>query len=256
MEGIMDRSYTASLGPRSETVAFWDRLYQGITSYSSGPDENIERALRSAQSFFHCRQGCKILDIGCGRGMTSIFWASTGAQVTAIDYSASAIAKLSEHCEQTGIANIKPVVGDAMAVDELGQFDYVFGSMILHHLEPFGEFVPALRRTLKPNGKAFFYENNAASDLLIWFRNNLVGKLGVPKVGDEDESPLAPQEIDLLRKSFSVSVNYPEMMFFQLASAYLFRDHLGSGLKAIDDFLYKKNVGVRYSYRQYVLLEA
>ena len=70
--------------------------------------------------------------------MTSIFWASTGAQVTAIDYSASAIAKLSEHCEQTGIANIKPVVGDAMAVDELGQFDYVFGSMILHHIEPFG----------------------------------------------------------------------------------------------------------------------
>ena len=118
------------------------------------------------------------------------------------------------------------------------------------------QFVPVLRRTLKPNGRAFFYENNAASDLLIWLRKNLVGKLGVPKYGDKGESPLAPQEIDLLRRSFSVSVSYPEMLFFQLASPYLFRRHLGSVLTALDDFLYKQNVGVRYSYRQYVQLQA
>lgn len=252
----MDQRSTTAMGSRSETVAFWDRLYEGITSYSRELDENVERALSSAQKFFQCKEGCNILDIGCGRGVTSIFWASTGAQVTAIDYSVSAIAELSERCERMGIANIKPVVGDAMTVEELGQFDYVFGSMILHHLEPFGEFAAVLRRTLKADGRAFFYENNAASDLLIWFRNNLVGKLGVPKHGDKDESPLAPQEIDLLRRSFSVSVSYPEMVFFRLASPYLFRNQLKSGLKAIDDFLYKRNVGVRYSYRQYVLLES
>jgi 2-polyprenyl-3-methyl-5-hydroxy-6-metoxy-1,4-benzoquinol methylase len=252
----MNSRSATSVGSRSETVAFWDQRYQGPTSLPQGLDENVERALRSAQSFFHCKPGCKILDIGCGRGVTSIFWASTGAQVTAIDYSASAIDQLSKRCEQAGIANIKPVVGNAMAVDELGQFDYVFGQMILHHLEPFSEFVSVLRRTLKADGRAFFYENNAASDLLIWFRNNLVGKLGVPKYGDKDESPLAPKEIELLRRAFSVSVSYPEMMFFQLAAPYLFRNHLESGLKAIDDFLYKQNVGVRYSYRQYVQLEA
>jgi SAM-dependent methyltransferase len=252
----MDQRSTPSIASRSENVAFWDQLYQGTTSYSRELDENVERALTSAQNSFHCKQGCKILDMGCGRGVTSIFWASTGAQVTAIDYSASAIAELSERCEQLGIANIKPVVGDAMTVDQLGQFDYVFGSMILHHLEPFSEFVPVLRRALKPNGRAFFYENNAASDLLIWFRNNLVGKLGVPKHGDKDESPLAPREIDLLRRSFRVSVSYPEMVFFRLAAPYLFRNHLDSALKAIDDLLYKQNLGVRYSYRQYVQLEA
>ena len=252
----MDQRSTTFIGSTSETVAFWDRLYQGVTSYSRELDESVERALGSAQNFFQCKQGCKILDIGCGRGATSIFWASTGAQVTAIDCSVSAIAELSERCEQMGIANIRPVAGDAMTVDELGQFDYVFGSMILHHLEPFGEFVAVLRRALKANGRAFFYENNAASDLLVWLRNNLVGKLGVPKYGDKDESPLAPQEIDLLRRSFSVSVRYPEMVFFRLASPYLFRNHLQSGLKSIDSFLYKRNVGVHYSYRQYVLLEA
>ena len=130
------------------------------------------------------------------------------------------------------------------------------GRCILHHLEPFSEFVQVLRRTLKADGRAFFYENNAASDFLIWFRDNLVGKLGVPKYGDKDESPLAPKEIELLRSSFSVSVSYPEMVFFRLAAPYLFRNHLKSGLKAIDDFLYKQNVGIRYSYRQYVQLGA
>ena len=127
----MDRRSATSTGSRSENLAFWDRLYQGTTSYSRELDEDVKRALSSAQNFFHCKQGCKILDMGCGRGVTSLFWANTGAEVTAIDYSASAIAELSERREQMGIANIKPVVADAMAVDELGQFDYVFGSMIL-----------------------------------------------------------------------------------------------------------------------------
>jgi SAM-dependent methyltransferase len=239
-----------------EAVAFWNRLYQGETVYSRELDETVTRALSSAQKFFQCKEGCKIMDIGCGRGATSIFWASTGAGVTALDYSASAIAELSERCKQMGITNINPIVGDAMTIDQLGQFDFVFGSMILHHLEPFGQFVEVLRRTLRANGKAFFFENNAASDLLVWFRDNIVGKFGVPKYGDKDESPLAPHEIDLLRGSFSVSVSYPEMAFFRLAAPYLFRNRLGSGLAAIDNFLYKRNVGVRYSYRQYLQLQA
>ena len=102
--------------------------------------------------------------------------------------------------------------------------------------------MPALRRTLKPNGKAFFYENNAASDLLIWFRNNLVGKLGVPKYGDKDESPLAPQEIDLLRRSFSVRIQLSRDDVLSYSRRHIsFGITWYSGLKAIDDFLYKKN---------------
>jgi SAM-dependent methyltransferase len=143
-----------------------------------------------------------------------------------------------------------------MEIEEIGQFDYVFGSLILHHLEPFREFAAVLRRTLKPEGKAFFYENNGASDFLMWVRDNLVGHFGIPKWGDKDESPLAPHEIELLREYFSVSVSYPEMKFFQLAATYLFRGRLGPQLKLIDDFLCKHDIGLRYSYRQYVVLEA
>jgi 2-polyprenyl-3-methyl-5-hydroxy-6-metoxy-1,4-benzoquinol methylase len=235
------------------SVAFWDRFYE--TPYSRELTSGVQRALHAACSYFQPQHGQRILDIGCGAGATSIFWARTGAKVTAIDTSTTAIEALCGRCHELGIENVTPLVGNAMRIEEFGEFDFVFGSMILHHLEPFRDFAAALRRTLPVNGKAFFYENNAASDVLVWFRNKVVGKFWVPKYGDKDEFPLTLQEIRTLRELFNVDIQYPEMMFFQLASTYLFKERFGSEMQAVDNFLYKRKVGVKYSYRQYVLLE-
>lgn len=239
-----------------DTVTFWDQIYLEMPSSKLRLDETIEVALHCAQSFFQCNETSRILDIGCGRGETSVFWARTGAQVTAVDYSPAAISELNQYCAQHGITNIKAIASDAMAIDELGQFNYVFGSLILHHLEPFHHFTKVLRRSLTADGKAFFYENNGASDFLMWMRDHIIGKLWIPKWGDKEESPLAPHEIELLRAFFHVSVLYPEMKFFQLAATYIFRGRFGRQLKVVDDFLFRHNVGVRYSYRQYVMLES
>jgi 2-polyprenyl-3-methyl-5-hydroxy-6-metoxy-1,4-benzoquinol methylase len=240
----------------TDAATFWDQIYQETTSSSLTLDEKVELALTSAQSFFHCDETSRILDIGCGRGETSVFWARTGAQVTAVDYSPAAIAELTEYCTRRGITNIRPIAGNAMTIDDLGQFDYVFGSLILHHLEPFRAFATVLRRSLKADGKAFFYENNGASDFLMWVRDHVIGKLWIPKWGDKDESPLAPHEIELLRALFNVSVIYPEMKFFQLAATYIFRGRFGRQLKMIDDFLFRHEIGLAYSYRQYIMLES
>jgi 2-polyprenyl-3-methyl-5-hydroxy-6-metoxy-1,4-benzoquinol methylase len=237
-------------------VTYWDRIHRETASSSLKLDEKVELALNSAKNLFHCNETSRILDIGCGRGETSVFWARTGAHVTAVDYSPAAIAELTEYCAQRGITNIEPIAGNAMAIADLGQFDYVFGSLILHHLEPFRDFVTVLRRSLKADGKAFFYENNGASDFLMWVREHVIGKLWIPKWGDKDESPLAPHEIELLRASFSVSVIYPEMKFFQLAATYIFRGRFGRQLKMIDDFLFRHKIGLPYSYRQYIMLES
>jgi len=113
---------------------------------------------------------------------------------------------------------VKPTCASALALDDIEQVDFVFGSMILHHIEPFEQFANQLRRVLKPGGKAFFFENSAASRLLVWFRQNIVGKLWVPKYGDKDEFPLMPQEIDQLRKRFQVMIIYPEMVFSGLSA--------------------------------------
>jgi SAM-dependent methyltransferase len=237
-----------------EATAFWDRVYD-VSGYSRELSPDVQRALDRARAFFGPVQGRTLLDLGCGAGASSLFWARAGALVTAVDTSPVAIEALDRRCGQLGITTLTPIVSDAMAVDRLPPFDFVFGSMLLHHLEPFAAFARVLRRSVKDGGRAFFYENNA-SPLLSWFRSNVVGRFGVPKHGDADESPLTPREVDQLRPLFDVRVEYPEMVFFQLAGVYLLRHRGVAPLKALDDFLYRRDIGVSSSYRQYVMLAA
>ena len=133
--------------------------------------------------------------------------------------------------------------------------NFIFGSMILHHIEPFKDFALKLRDTLVDGGKGFFWENNARSNLIIWFRQNIVGKLWIPKYGDYDEFPLTPSEVDELRKYFNINIEYPEFHYFRLISAYFLRFKYHSVFKSIDDKLYKYPSIRKYSYRQYVLLD-
>jgi len=126
--------------------------------------------------------------------------------------------------------------------------------MVLHHIEPFEEFVVALRTALRPEGKAFFYENSATSSLLMWFREHVVGRLWVPKGGDKEESPLSPGEIKALSRHFRVEVVYPELVFFRLIAWYLFRGRGEPPFRQLDVLLYRVPRFRRYSYRQYVLL--
>ena len=235
----------------SETARkFWDAGYSKENKIEL--PEDISRAAERAKQFFGSLNGKRILDVGCGHGGTSLFFANLGADVTAIDFSAAAIENLKQVAAYNEVSNIHAVVGDAMKIDQLGKFDYVFGSLVLHHLEPFSDFCNVLRSTLKEGGSAFFYENNAASELLIWFRRNVVGKLWVPRYGDDDEFPLMPSEVAMLRRHFQVDIEIPEMIFTQLVSAYLLKRRLSGLTRKIDALLFKYNLGTRYSYRQYV----
>jgi len=150
---------------------------------------------------------------------------------------------------------VRPVRSGALTIDEIGACDFAFGSMILHHIEPFELFCPALKRALKPGGKAFFYENSAASDLLIWFRTHVVGKLWVPKYGDPYEFPLTPAEVRLLGRYFKVRTDHPSMQFLELAATYLLRGYGESLFRKFDAFLYRRRIGLKYSCNQYVYLE-
>lgn len=238
----------------ASSAVHWETVFQN-SAYSAVPDEGVRKSLGKATGFLSVAPDKTLLDLGCGGGWTSIFWARTGMRVTAVDSSPTAIARLRAKCEEEGITNLTAVVGDAMEIDQLGPFDYVYGSMILHHLEPFQEFAARLKQLLRPGGKAFFYENNGASALLIWCRTHLVGRFGIPKHGDADEFPLTPQEIDVLRSMFQVKIQFPALVFFELASVYLLRRRFMLPLRAIDNFLYNRKIGVEHSYRQYVLLE-
>jgi SAM-dependent methyltransferase len=209
----------------------------------------------AALTFFGDLTGRTLVDLGCARGKASLFFARHGARVIAIDSSSVAIENLSHFCTSNEITNLEPVCASAFDVARYGPADLVFGSMVLHHLEPLAEFGLILRTLMKADAKAFFYENNGRNPLLVLLRRHVVGRFGVPKRGDPEESPLRPDEIDTLRRQFRVRVAYPEMLLMRLAGAYLFPGHLERLLGWLDAALYRIVPLRKYGYRQYVYLE-
>lgn len=240
-----------------QAVEFWDNLFaqgdQGYYSRVEMPDIN-DPVLKRALEHFGNVENKTVVDLGCGRGATSLFFAHKGANVISIDSSEIAIKNLTEYCLSNSITNIKPIKLNAQEISALGKVDFVFGSMILHHIEPFSEFAMSLRDIVKLGGAAFFWENNARSELLIWFRKNVVGKLWIPKYGDPDEFPLTVREVGELKAFFEVQIEYPVMHFFRMISPYLLRGKFRKPFVALDNLLYRFPSIRQYSYRQYLLL--
>jgi len=236
---------------------FWETLFaQGASnSYSTVemPPADDPVLLAALQSF-GALDGKRLLDIGCGSGRASLFFASHGARVTSVDLSANAIANLTQFCAARGITNIDARVLAAMQIDALGPFECVFGSMILHHIEPFHEFAAILRRAMTDDGRAFFWENHLALPMMGWFRTHCVGRFGIPRHGDTEEVPFSDAEVDQLRSYFQVNVEYPEMMLFKLFSLYLLGRRLTGVAERLDDLLYNVKPLRRLSYRQFVRL--
>lgn len=234
-----------------QTELFWNQLY---SQYPSRFPNEQDPMLIAAMQHFNDVKNARLLDLGCGNGSSSLFFAKLGAEVTAIDLSEIAIQNLSKFCNEQEISNIIPVKCSAFDIEQIGQFDFVFGNMILHHLEPFDQFSDILRKALTPGGKAFFRENSSRSVFLTWFRQNLVGKFGIPKGGDDEEFPLMPSEIEALKSNFSVEIVYSELLFFRLASQYLFRGNFYNLTQALDNFFLQFPSFRKYSYRQNLLL--
>lgn len=221
-------------------------------------DPNV-RPYSRCLSFFGDLSGKRMLDVGAGSGKSSLLLASLGAKVTVLDISDTAINNLNDYIAKNNIANINAFTYDGIDIDSLGQFDFIFGEMILHHIEPFDEFVDSLYNALDKNGKAFFYENSSRSKLLMTARKLLVGKLWIPKHSDDVEYPLEPKEVDLLRNRFETTVEYPYLHYFRMMTTHLLAEKLppiGRIFGWLDDAVYYLLPFMRkYSYRQYIMLK-
>ena len=236
----------------AQVTDFWNRVFANDGSIEqpalSDPD------LNNALQHFGDVQGKRVLDIGCGKGATSLFFARHGAQVISVDFSEVAIENLKKFCRSNDVTNIQPLLMRAQEIERIGPCDAVIGSLILHHIEPFDEFTGILRRTLVPGGKAFFIENNASSKLMLWVRKHVVGKLWIKRLSDPEEFPFEPAEVEMLRKHFVVEIEFPELLYFRLISAYLFRCRLMKPFEMLDNYFYRYPSFRRCSYRQYVKL--
>jgi 2-polyprenyl-3-methyl-5-hydroxy-6-metoxy-1,4-benzoquinol methylase len=160
-----------------DATQFWDNIFAQSARAEYSRVEMPDRTnpvLRRAVRHFGDVRGRRLIDLGCGRGASSLYFASLGAEVISVDLSAVAVRNLQEYCASHDVRNVRPVRLSALELRSLGTVDFVFGSMILHHIEPFVRMADALRAVLPAGGRAFFWENNARSSLMIWFRQHVV----------------------------------------------------------------------------------
>jgi len=97
-----------------------------------------------------------LLEIGCGNGRDSIFFARGGLDVTAIDVAPSAIKLAQENAEKAEVSiNFKVANAEKLPFDD-GQFESVFSLSVLHATD-LQKSMPEVNRVLKKDGLAFVY---------------------------------------------------------------------------------------------------
>ena len=201
--------------------------------------------------------GKHMLDCGCGPVHTSIMITRRGETVQGFDVDEDELSK----AERLATANGVKIEYSKQWFEKINypdeSFDLAFGSCVIHHVE-IDKAAEQLGRVLKPGGKAVFIENSNRNPFLMLARNRLVGRLGIPKYGDdEEEHPLRDDEIELLRKSFpgEVNIHFPSLVLFRLLDYYIFRRRskfLTKLMRGLDSAVGSSHFMRRYSYFQII----
>ncbi len=106
--------------------------------------------------------GLKILDIGCGSGISSRYLAKRGAKVTGVDNS-SEMLELAKTEEDKSPLGIRYALYDVANLPHLDDFDLVTPSFLLHYAttkEELNAFALGIATNLKPCGRIVCINNN------------------------------------------------------------------------------------------------
>ena len=94
----------------------------------------------------------RLLDLGCGTGWTSCFFAQRGYDVTGQDIAPDMIDCANENKKRAGLANVRFVVSDYEALGFDGEFDCAVFFDALHHAENERAALRAVWQALRPGG--------------------------------------------------------------------------------------------------------
>lgn len=156
-----------------------------------------------------CRQGLRVLEIGCGRGVgTEIIFKDFGArEVHAFDLDPDMIFQAKARLADYAPEQLKLFVGDAAEIDAESQtYDAVFDFGIIHHVPQWRRVVSEVARVLLPGGR-FFFEEVTSHALNRWSYRMF---LDHPKM-----DPFSGKQFifELERQGIYVGGNYVERFF-------------------------------------------
>jgi len=135
-----------------------------------GTPAGVLRAKRRAHLIIEragMHSGMRVLEIGCGTGLFTEKFASTGAYIVAVDISDD----LLELARQRNLPpTVKFVHSSFEGLSQEKPFDAVVGSSILHHLD-INNSLQSIYRLLQPGGVMCFAEPNMANPQIVVQKN-------------------------------------------------------------------------------------
>lgn len=150
----------------------------------------------------------EILDLGCGAGESSVYFALKGARCVASDYSPGMLQAARRLAEKYKVRIVTTRL-DAMCIDfPADTFDIVYAANLLHHVNTEKALVE-IHRVLKPGGIACSWDPLRHNPVINVYRR--IAK----RVRTRDEHPLDIRVVYMVRKIFS-RVTYETFWFASL----------------------------------------
>jgi ubiquinone/menaquinone biosynthesis C-methylase UbiE len=142
-------------------------------------------------------RGKRLLDLGCGAGENSVYFAKQGAHCVATDYSPGMVEVALKLAASNGV-QIEGRTANAMALDfPDNTFDLVYASNLLHHIPDPKIALKEMHRVLKPGGKACFWDPLKHNPVINVYRRMAT------EVRTEDEMPLDINIVHYIQSLFS-----------------------------------------------------
>jgi SAM-dependent methyltransferase len=142
-------------------------------------------------------QGKRLLDLGCGAGENSVYFAKKGAHCVATDYSPGMVEVALQLADRYGV-EIEGRTANAMALEfPDNTFDLVYASNLLHHIPDPETALKEMHRVLKPGGKACFWDPLKHNPVINVYRRMAT------EVRTEDETPLDINIVNYIKSLFS-----------------------------------------------------
>jgi len=237
--------------------AYWRALFaDGKLELVVPPDEEIWRrdlgtARRVAFEWLGDLRGKRVLELGCGSGDNTVLLARRGAHVMAFDLAPSAVEITRERArinrlEHTISASVQ--LAESLAFEN-GAFDCAIGFGLLHHAD-----IPALasqvRRVLRRDGRAIFFEPLGMNPLLEFARNHLPYR---GKHHSQNEHPLRYADVRAFGAEFR-TMRQREFYLLTMITRAIGNENSFPLLSRLDEWLIARVPAVR-AWCRYLLVE-
>lgn len=156
IQGLVDAHFEAA-------SPFWANIYEGEDVYAIIHQRRRATALVWIDEL-HLPLGSRILEVGCGAGLTATELARRGFDVDATDTVPEMIELTRRHGEQANAgARLRPALGDVHALSFDGDiFDVVVALGVIPWLHSPQVAIREIARVLKPGGYVIVNADNAA----------------------------------------------------------------------------------------------